>query len=193
MKNFNLNVIALAVSLAFSASAFAEGISKDEYKAGKDRIAAEYKLAKASCASLAGNPNDICVAEAKGAEKVAKADLEASYKPSHKTHYKASVAKAEADYAVSKEKCDDLAGNAKDVCVKEAKAAETSAEADAKAQLKSSDAKTTAREKSVDARKNANEDKIDAQYAVAKEKCDDLAGNAKDACVNEAKVRFGKS
>ena len=31
--------------------------------------------------------------------------------------------KAEAEYEVAKERCDDLAGNAKDVCVKDAKAA----------------------------------------------------------------------
>ena len=203
MNKLSINVIALAVSLAFSAGAMAAGISKDEYKAGKDKITAEYKSAKAGCASLSGNPNDTCMAEAKGNEKVERAELEASYKPTRKTHYQARVAKAEADYAVAKEKCDDLAGNAKDVCVKEAKAAETAAKADAKAQMKTSDANATANEKSAeargkaktqaaDARKDATADKLDAQYQVAKEKCDDLAGNAKDDCVKEAKARFGK-
>jgi hypothetical protein len=37
------------------------------------------------------------------------------------------VTQAKADYLVAKERCDDLAGNAKDVCVKEAKAAEKKA------------------------------------------------------------------
>jgi hypothetical protein len=122
MNTLKFTVIALALGFAFSASAMAEGMSKQDYKAGKDKIAVEYKSAKAACSPLSGNPKDICVAEAKGKEKVAKAELEASYKPSDKTHYQALVAKAEADYAVAKEKCDDLAGNAKDVCVKEAKA-----------------------------------------------------------------------
>jgi hypothetical protein len=204
MNKLSINVIALAVSLAFSAGAMAAGISKDEYKAGKDKITAEYKLAKAGCASLSGNPNDICVAEAKGKENVAMAELEASYKPTPKTHYEARVARAEADYAVANERCDDLAGNAKDVCVKQAKAAETAAKADAKAQMKTSDAKATANKKSAnaynkadsqsaDAHKDAAADKRDAQYQVAKEKCDDMAGNAKDVCVKEAKARFGKS
>ena len=196
-------MIVLAFGFAFSAGSMAEGISKDDYKAGKDSIAAEHKSSKARCASLSGNPNDICVAEAKGKEKVAMAELEASYKPTRKTRYQARVAKAEADYAVAKERCDDLAGNAKDVCVKEAKAAETAAKADANAQMKTSDANATANEKSADARSKANNqaadarkdaaaDKLDAEYGVAKEKCDTYAGGAKDHCLDQAKARFGK-
>lgn len=203
MNRLDINVIALAVSLAFSAGASAEGISKDDYKAAKDKIAAEYTLAKTGCASLSGNPNDICVAEAKGKENVAVAELEASYKPTPKTHYQALIAKAEADYTVAKERCDDMAGNAKDICVKEAKAVKTAAEADAKAQLKTADANATANEKSSDARskadnqaadanKEARADKLDAQYTVAKEKCDMYAGGAKDQCLERAKVRAGK-
>jgi len=203
MNKLNINAIALAVSLAFSAGALAEGLSKADYKAGKDKIAAEYKMAKAACATLSGNPNDICIAEAKGKEKTAKAELEVSYNPTRKTRYQALVAKAEADYAVAKERCDDMTGNAKDVCVKEAKAAQTTAKADAKAQYETQDAKATAKEKSAEARsdakaktadanKDAAADKLAAEYAVAKEKCDTYAGNAKDRCLEQAKTRFGK-
>ncbi|AJP49234.1 hypothetical protein PG1C_13950 [Rugosibacter aromaticivorans] len=203
MKKLNISVIALAISLVFSTGVMAQGMSKKDYKADKEKIATEYKSAKAGCASLSGNANDICVAEAKGKEKVANAELEASYKPTRKTHYQARVAKAEADYTVANERCDDLAGNAKDVCVKEAKAAKTTAKADAKAQMKTSDANATANEKSTaarseakteaaDARKDAATDKLNAGYAVAKEKCDTLAGTAKDNCLNQAKRDFGK-
>jgi hypothetical protein len=183
----------VAAALSFGGGALdAHAMSKDEYKAGKDRIAADYKAAKASCDSLAGNTKDICVAEAKGKEKVAKAELENAYKPSDKHRYDASVAKAEANYAVAKERCDDKAGNDKKVCVKEAKAAETRAKADAKANMKVVKAGEKASEKSTDARKDAAEDKRDADYAVAKAKCDTLAGDAKDRCMADAKARFGK-
>ena len=192
MKTRNLNVIALAVGLMFSAGAMAQSMSKNDYKAGKDKITAEYKLAKASCASLSGNPKDICMAGAKGNEKVALAELEAGYRPTAETRFRARVARAEAGYRAAKERCDDLAGNAKDVCVKEAKSAETAAMADAKVQMKTSDANATANKKSADARKDATADKLDADYKVAKEKCDTYAGNAKDICVKEAKVRFGQ-
>lgn len=194
MKKFNTRVkaVVLAVSLAFSAGAMAQSMSKDDYKAGKDQIEAEYKSAKAGCASLSGNPNDICVATAKGNEKVARAELEASYKPSRKARYQARVALADADYAVAKERCDDLAGNPKDVCMTQAKAAQTSAIADAKVQMKTSDANATANAKSSDARKDAAAEKLDAQYKVEKEKCDTFAGVAKDSCLAQAKAHFGK-
>ena len=101
-------------------------------------------------------------------------------------------------------RCDDNAGNVKDVCVKKAKAAAVAAKADAKTQMKVADAnkeaaKTSAQatdkaiEKSADARKDAAAAKRDADYVVAKEKCDAFAGDAKGSCLSEAKARFGKS
>ncbi len=204
MNNFNIKTLAVAIALAFSAGAMAQNVTKTEYSANKDKISAEYKTAKAGCASLSGNAKDICVIEAKGKEDVAKAELEASYKPTTKNFYEVRVAKAEADYGVAKEKCDDLSGNTKDICVKEAKAVQTTAKAEAKAQLKTTDANATANEKSAEAqskandtskqaRKDATADEIDAGYAVAKEKCDTFAGGAKDTCLDQAKKRFGKS
>ena len=90
--------------------------------------------------------------------------------------------KAKSAYAVAKEKCDDKAGNAKDVCVKEAKAIETKSLADAKLGKQIDEAK-----------KEASEEKRDANYKVAVEKCDVLAGEAKDSCIAAAKVKFGKN
>ncbi len=182
MSGCRVIAIAMAIGLAFSAGAMAQTMSKEQYKSAKDGIAAEHKAAKAACGSLAGNARDICKAEAAGNERVAKAELEASYKPSVDASYKLRLARAAAVHSVAKEKCDDLAGNVKNVCVKEAKAAEVAAKADAKTQMKSADA-----------RKDAASDKRDADYAVAKEKCASFAGEAKSSCMNEAKARFGKS
>jgi osmotically-inducible protein OsmY len=149
MTKLNITAIAAGIALAFSAGALAaQTMSKDEYKAGKDKIAAEYKSAKAGCDSLSANAKDVCMAEAKGKEKVAKAELEARNKPGDKTRYAVSIAKAEADYAVAKEKCDDKTGNDKKACVKDAKAAETRAKADAKARMQTPVAKKPAQEKS---------------------------------------------
>jgi osmotically-inducible protein OsmY len=133
MKRFNITAIAAAISLAFSAGALAaDTLSKADYKASQGRIAAEYKSAHASCASLTANAKDVCILEAKGNEKVAKAELEARNNPNDKTRLAVSIAKADADYAVAKEKCDDRKGNDKAACVKEAKAIEARAKADAK-------------------------------------------------------------
>jgi len=157
MNKFNINVIALAVSFVFSANAMAHNMSKSDYKASKDSIATAFKWDKESCVSLSGNLNDVCVAEANGKERVARAELEDSYKPTRKTHYQARVAKAESDYAVAKERCDDyMDSNEKDDCMKEAKAAETAAKADANALMNVSDASVLPSEKSTEARSGAN-------------------------------------
>jgi len=203
MNKFTISSLAVAVCLVFSVNAMAQNMSKDEYKAAEKRISAEHKLDKASCDSLSGNAKDICKAEAKGKNKVAEAELEAQYKPSKKATYEVSVTRAEADYAVAKEKCDDKAGNDEDVCEKEAKAALVRGKADAKAQLKTSEANATAREETSDARTTAQEKgsearheataaKRDADNKVAIEKCDKFAGDTKDQCVARAKTQFGK-
>jgi len=76
MHKLNINAIARAIGLAFSAGAMAQSMSKDQYKSASDGIAADHKAADAACASLAGNPKDICKAQASGKDKVAKAELE---------------------------------------------------------------------------------------------------------------------
>ncbi len=133
MKRFNITAIAAAIALAFSAGAIAaDNMSKADYKAAQGRIAAEYKSAHANCDRLAANAKDVCVLEAKGSEKIAKAELEARNNPNDRTRYAVSLAKADANYAVAKEKCDDRKGDDKTACVKEAKAVEARAKAEAK-------------------------------------------------------------
>ena len=193
MKSIAITTIAAAVSLAFCAAAGAEIMSKPQYHESKKAIEAEYKGAKAACKKFTENAKDICLVDAKGHERVALAELEAAYAPSHKTQHDVRIAKANADFAVAKEKCDDKAGNSKDVCRKEAQSARIAARADADTSLKTTDARDKAEKKVAVARKDAVEDKLDAEYAVAKEKCDALAGNPKDQCVSSAKARFGKS
>ena len=204
MNKFKLNAVAVAIGLVLGAGAIAQNLSKEEYAARKQDVAAESKSGMAQCGRLSGNAKDICKARVNGTEKFAKADLEAQYKPSIDNNYKVRIARANADYSVAREKCDDRAGNIKDVCVKEAKAAEVSAKADAtawkktaaandKAATTSAKANNKASDAGADARKDAASDKRDAEYAVAKEKCDVFSSDTKSACVNEAKARFGKS
>ena len=201
MNKLKLSAIVLAISLAYGVNDVSKPV-KTEYKAAEKPSRPNTNRQRA-CGSFADNAKDICMAEAKGKEKVANAELDARYKPSRKATYKFSVTKAEADYAIAKEKRDDKSGNVKDVCVKEPKAALVRAKADAKAQLKTSKANATAnetsseaqmkaKEKGSEARKDAAADKRDADFAVAKEKCDALAGNAKESCMNQAKTQYGK-
>ena len=171
------------------------GMEPAEHSASKSKISADYKMAKAHCDSLKGNAKDVCMKEAKGNEDVAKAELDAQYKPSDKAHYKARVARADADYAVAKEKCDDHTGNAKDVCVKDAKAAHVHAVENAKvaqAQAKPAD---TAAEKGAavaEVKKDAAAEKREADYKAAKERCDALSGDAQSKCVDDAKRKYAQ-
>ncbi len=178
---FNLKATLVAAALLALPLAQAANLSKADYQAGKTRISADFKSDKAACASRADNAKDICVEEAKAREKVARAELEYGYSAKPADQTKVMVAKAESTYAVAKEKCDDMAGNVKDVCVKEAKAAETKALADARVSKQVGEAT-----------KDAGDDKRNADYSVATEKCDALAGAAKTDCNAAAKVKFGK-
>jgi hypothetical protein len=189
--------------VAFSWGAVAAPLSKLEYKAGKTDVEARYKADKKACDARTGNAKDICKEEAKGAEKVALADLKAQYEPSTQHRYDLSVAKARAAFAVAKEKCDDLNGNPKDVCRREADAAHTTAMSEAKlaekttlnngqAAEKITDAKTTAMDKNASALKTANTDIVDAQYKTASEKCNAFSDAVKANCLAEAKTTFGK-
>jgi hypothetical protein len=93
--------------------------------------------------------------------------------------YDQTVHQAKLDYKAARAKCNELGGNAKDVCVKEAKAAEKSTIADAKA------AKTN-----TDTRAAAGADKREAEFKVALEKCDSMSGTTKDVCKKEAEATY---
>lgn len=203
MKITKFNIAAVSVCLTVGAAVFAGTMTKADFNLAKDKISATYKSDKALCAPLSGNAKDICVEQAKASEKIAGAELYEGYEPSTKSHYKMRMASAEANYAVAKEKCDDLAGNAKDVCVKEAKEGQVAAKANATAQRKIAEANMKAADKTdaaqmkattekMEARTAANADKLDALYKVEKEKCETFAGGAKDTCMQQAKSRFGK-
>ena len=100
-----------------------KGISRDEYKREKDQIEADAKAAKAKCKDLKDNAKDVCQAEAKANEKVAKKELDYKNKPTEKNRYEADKMKIEAAYEVAKEKCEDQKGAGEQAsCKKQAKA-----------------------------------------------------------------------
>lgn len=155
--------------------------TKAEYAAAKTTISADYKAAKAACDSLKANAKDICTEEAKAKENNARAELEFSVSGKPADGTKVQTVKADGVYEVAKERCDDLSGNAKDVCGKEAKAAHVAALASAKT------TKATA-----EARADSKEEVNEAKYKVAAEKCDVMSGDAKTACIKAAKAAHGQ-
>lgn len=169
-------------AISLSSQVFAQTMTKDQYKAENDRIAAEYKGDKVNCKTLSGNAKDICMAQADGKRNIATTDAEAAYESTDKARLNAQLARAEAAYDVDKEKCNDLSGNDKSICKKDANANYVRAKTDAKAGKEIRDIQ-----------KDAAADKRDADYAAAKQRCESFAGDAKSQCESNAKAQFGKS
>lgn len=169
MRSITFMPLAAAFFLLAGASAQSANVTEADYKAQKTAIATHYTTENRACKVLSGNARDICSQEAKGHEKIAKAQLEADYQPSDKHQFEVRMAKADAAYAVAKEKCDDTAGNVKDVCRKEATRAHVTAKANAKLIETTLDANTEALAKTNEAIKDA-----------------------KTHCISSAKVEFSQ-
>lgn len=132
-----IRIMLVAAALSLTGSVFAaDAMSKDQVKAEKDRISSEAKAAKGKCKDMKGNAKDVCMAEAKGNEKLAKAELALKQKDTPKNRQDVAVAKADVEYQVAKEKCDDMKGKEKNACQKDAKAARDQAKKQAKADNK---------------------------------------------------------
>lgn len=141
MKVTKMTVVAAALSLAWAGPLSAADSSKDANKAEKQRIGAEAKAAKEKCKDMKTNAKDICMAEAKGQEKVAKAELAQKTKDTPKNRYDVAAAKADADHGVAREKCDDMKGKDKEACQKDAKNARDAAKKAAKAEREGAEGK----------------------------------------------------
>lgn len=178
----SLRATGLAIAILFSGAAQAALTNKADYNAARAQADGAYKIETDSCKSMSDNAKDICKLQAKGKMKVAKAEAEYAYSGKPADMQKVAKAKAEAAYDVERERCDDMKGNEKDVCVKAAKAVRAKALANLQMNKDVAAART-----------DAADSKRDADYKVAAEKCEAQAGDAKTACMNAAKAKFGKS
>jgi hypothetical protein len=95
-------------------------MSKADYNTAKSRIGAVYRAERSACDAQMANIKVVCIEQAGAKQTVARAELEYGYSADQA---RLRVAKAEAAYAVAKEKCDDQAGNAKASCLSSAKLA----------------------------------------------------------------------
>jgi hypothetical protein len=188
----NHRLAVLAVSLCCAVAAHAAGaMSKDLYKAQQLRIEAEYDAMQARCKPHKGVARDVCNEQARGNRDIQAADLEFRYKPTADNDEKLRVAKAEAAYAVSLQRCKEMDGNAKDVCRKDAKAVLAGAKAEAKLQ-KEVMAQQFRSNDVVRERTEIAERQTEAQFAAARERCEMLPGEGRENCLLDARKRFGK-
>lgn len=173
----------VGAALAWAGAVRAQAVpdAKTAYEQAKATAEANYKSARARCGQIAGNPHDLCMAEAKAARVRVEEEAEAAYKNTLSAYTQARMRIASANYDRDKVRCAAVTGNDRDVCMEQAKATLVAAQADAKADRKA-----------IEARQDAREDKLAAEYRVAIQKCDAYAGAVKDQCVNTAKTAFGK-
>lgn len=115
---------------------------RNQQQASDAKAEAAYDLAHQKCQEQTGNAKDVCIKEAKAAQVAAKADAKVQMKSAdatqdaNKTITKAAnkagekvsdarsdaaADKTDAQYKVEKEKCDALAGAAKDNCMTQVK------------------------------------------------------------------------
>lgn len=167
MKKLFISPLALAIGLVLSTSAMAEDRAVSKYHALEKSLQSEYENARLRCDAYSGNTRDICLVQAKGYRNIARAELNADKQPTAMHHYEARVAEVESDYSVAIERCDDKAGDYKDLCLKEAR--------------------TTA----IAARQQAAAEKRSADYIAASESCMSQFNTARKACLDIAQARFG--
>jgi len=125
-----LSKAALALA-SLCAAATVAAMSDEEIRAETDRIAAQYASAMAHCQTLQGNDRDICTEDAKGSQRVARAERDAKLLGDADHNYQVRVARADADYRVAKERCNEMRGDAIGICKADAAAAYRKAQQDA--------------------------------------------------------------
>jgi hypothetical protein len=114
-----------------SAKAAYKGTRKARYEQQVKNADADYRVAREKCDERGGNGKDVCVKEAKAARTKTIADAKAQQKAGEaqgearkeidEARHAAAVDKRDAEYDVAIQRCDDLAGDAKDACVQRAK------------------------------------------------------------------------
>jgi hypothetical protein len=108
---------------------------------------------------------------------------QASAQSMSKSDYSATKTRLSSEYKADKVICNQLSGNAKDICIEEAKAKEKVA----KAELTYKYTAQTSDQVKI------STVKADTSFAVAKEKCDDLSGVPKTTCRTDAKAIHTKT
>ncbi len=123
-------VLAGCLGLAWADAA--PPMTEQEHGAARDRIAAQEKAEARACKRLKGNARDICHAQAQGQAKVARARLDAQYAPGPEAEQQVKYARADAEYAIARERCDDARRDARSRCLRQAKEAREALERHAK-------------------------------------------------------------
>ena len=190
MENRALAAVVASIGVLVSFAAAGQPMSRAEYESARKNIESDHRTARLGCEPMTENVKEVCIADVKGRQEVALAELEVAYAPGSQARYDLRMTAARAAHAVAKKRCDDKSVIAKDACLKESEVANAAARADAEARLKAdAQARATATESAADpaaAKRNA-------EYSDARERCDVFTGSTQVLCASDAKRRFGNA
>lgn len=182
----------LAAALCCATAAYAAPVTKEAYKAQQVRIEQEYDQSQAGCRKLAGHPRAVCIEQVRGRRDIQMAELAFQYQPSADSDEKVRLAKAEAAYAVTRQRCQSIdEGSAREACRTDARRVLEDAKTDARLQ-KEVVAQELRSTLVVRARADADEKRAEAAYNTARERCELLPGEGRENCLIDVRTKFGK-
>jgi hypothetical protein len=123
MKNWPSIGAAAAIALAACTTSGAQGLGKAEYQAARKTLESDFRTAKIGCEPMLGNVRTICMADVRGREVVALAELRAAYEPTPEALMEVRILKARAGLALARARCEDVPAPRKAACDLEAEAA----------------------------------------------------------------------
>ena len=91
-------------------------MSKNKFETLGDNIDKEFKVATARCNPLNNDKSAICNAKAEGARDIARAELQATFKPTIQNRYDANMTSAGANYTIATKQCNSLQDSEIDAC-----------------------------------------------------------------------------
>lgn len=176
-----MTAIVLAATFSAGAAFASDPTQAAQFRSMNDKAATDYKAAVANCAGMSGNTRVICVDEAKLARARTEAEAVAAYNDTIKLRTNARIKVADAELALSRDKCADQAATDKTTCIDNAKSVHKVAVADAKADRITATAANTGKTEDV---------------RTLGEKTRDVAANAADktgAAIDTAVAKSGQA
>jgi hypothetical protein len=192
LNKLRIPMITLAAGLAFSGAVSAQVLAWSDYRDREDVIAARYRSAYADCTRVAGHARTVCVTQASADARIARAELEAHYRPSAEARHYALTVAANSRHEVALARCDGRSRIARNTCVKQAGEVRTAALSEAMTLLDAARANARASEQSVRDNEEASGETFEARAAAARQQCDGYVDKTKELCLAQTSSRFVK-
>lgn len=148
------NTVGMLLSVGVNADGSFPTQTQDT-KISEAQIKERYRSDRVMCKTMSGHAKQICNVEAKGREKISKAELVDRKTNSEKSRYDVLMTKAQVNFEIAEEHCDALGGHAKNTCLDHAQAAIIAAKANAETQILSPKTVHKAEDKPIQAPRSA--------------------------------------